>query len=214
MSSKEKLFSGTGERTKFQQLLSGEWGHSRRTGSAKHGSEIVQSLRFGSSGFEDFSLCSAELMNHDPLILDPKEGVTVPLGASRLTIKLDAAATGGRFAMLEYDVAPNFVAPNVPHWHTRESHTIYVLHGRIDFQFATRLVEAEPGMVLHIPEHCAFTWRNPEPNPARMLYLFAPAGFEQFFRDVQQVYADHPGMTPSDAAPHVAALWSEYGIEQ
>jgi len=153
-------------------------------------------------------------MNRDPLILDPKEGVTVPLGTSQLTIKLDAATTGGRFALLEYHVAPNFVAPKVPHWHTRESHTIYLLQGRIHFQFAERLVEAEPGTVLHIPEQCAFTWRNPEPAPARMLYIFAPAGFEQFFRDVQQVYADHPGMTPSDAAPLVAELWNDYGIEQ
>jgi len=140
-------------------------------------------------------------MNSDPLILDPKEGVTIPLGASRLTIKLDAAATGGRFALLDYDVAPNFVAPKVPHWHTKESHTITVLQGRIDFQFATRLVKAKPGTVLHIPEHCAFTWQNPEPMPARMLYIFAPADFEQFFRDAQQVYAGHPVAARGESGP-------------
>lgn len=153
-------------------------------------------------------------MTPEPLVLDPKDGVTVSLGASRLTIKLDANATGGRFALLEYHVAPNFVAPTVPHWHTKESRAIYVLEGHIHFQFAERLVEAEPGTALHIPERCAYIWRNPAPEPARMLYVFAPAGVEQFFRDVQQVYADHPGMTPADAAPLVAELWAEYGIEQ
>jgi mannose-6-phosphate isomerase-like protein (cupin superfamily) len=152
-------------------------------------------------------------MTSEPFIVDPSSGISVPLGPSRLTIKLGGAMTGGRFALLDYEVAPHFAAPTVPHWHTRESQTVYILRGRIRFEFATRVVDAETGTILHIPEGSGFTWHNPEPAPARMLYIFAPADFEQFFEDVQQIYTEHPGLMPSDAAVHVAKLWDQYGIE-
>ena len=152
-------------------------------------------------------------MTPEPLVLDPAAGITVQMGESRLTIKLDADATGGRIALLQYDVAPNFVAPRTPHWHTRESHTIVVVEGRLRFEFGSRVVEGAPGTVIHIPELCGFTWLNPDPTPARMYYVFAPAGLEQYFRDVQNVFAEHPGMTTSEAAPFVKKLWAKYGIE-
>jgi mannose-6-phosphate isomerase-like protein (cupin superfamily) len=134
------------------------------------------------------------------------------LGTSNLTIRLNAADTGGRFALLDYDIAPNFLPPQVPHGHTRESQTAYVLQGEIRFEFEDRTIDATEGAVVHIPEHCAFTWRNCTPHRARMLYVFAPAGLEKFFIDVQDVYKKHPGASPADIAPHVAALWAQYGI--
>jgi len=151
-------------------------------------------------------------MRYEPFVVEPNSGITVPLGASNLTIKLNAAATGGRFALLDYDIASNFLPPQVPHGHTKESQTAYVLHGEIRFEFATRRINATEGTVIHIPEHCSFTWRNCTPDPARMLYVFAPAGLEKFFIDVQNVYKQHPGASPADIAPHVASLWAEYGI--
>ena len=38
-------------------------------------------------------------MTPEPLVLDPAAGITVQMGESRLTIKLDADATGGRIAL-------------------------------------------------------------------------------------------------------------------
>lgn len=152
-------------------------------------------------------------MAHESLVLDPGEGISVDMGESRLTIKLDAAATGDRFALLQYDVAPNFVAPTTPHWHTRESHTIVIVEGRIRFEFTSRVVEGVPGTVIHVPELCGFTWLNPDPTPARMYYVFAPAELEQYFRDVQNVFAEHPGMRTSEAAPFVKKLLAKSGIE-
>jgi len=86
------------------------------------------------------------------------------------------------------------------------------LQGEIRFDFEGRTIDATEGAVVHIPEHCAFTWRNCTPDRARMLYVFAPAGLEKFFIDVQDVYKKHPGASPADIAPHVAALWAQYGI--
>jgi hypothetical protein len=54
-------------------------------------------------------------MTSEPLIVRPNSGITIPLGAGNLTIKLDSVATGDRFALLEYDIAPNFLPPQVPH---------------------------------------------------------------------------------------------------
>ena len=49
-------------------------------------------------------------MTSEPLIVQPNSGITVPLGTSNLTIKLDGAETGGRFALLDYDIAPHVAA--------------------------------------------------------------------------------------------------------
>ncbi|MCT0217456.1 cupin domain-containing protein [Synechococcus sp. CS-1329] len=151
-------------------------------------------------------------MTHQPLVVAPGAGLTVPLGASSLTIKLDSAATGGRLALLEYNVAPAFAAPQRMHWRTRETQAIYILSGRIRYQLDDQVVDAQAGTVLHLPEHCAFTWSNPDPAPARMLYVFVPAGLEQFFLDVQQVFRDHPGLDPAAAASLVEELWRSYGV--
>ncbi|WP_146344596.1 cupin domain-containing protein [Phaeobacter marinintestinus] len=151
-------------------------------------------------------------MTTEPLIVHPNEGVTIPLGTSNLTIKLDAATTGERFALLEYDVAPNFVPPQVPHGHTKESQTIYLLEGELRFEFKDRTVDVATGTVLHIPENATFTWRNCTSSRARMLYIFAPAGLEQYFVDVQDVFKARSGSTPADIAPYVEALWTQYGI--
>ena len=151
-------------------------------------------------------------MKSEPMVVEPNLGVTVPMGASSLTIKLDAQATGSRLAVLDYDIAPNFLPPQLPHGHSRESQTIYVLQGEICFDFENRTVDAIQGTVVHIPEGCSFTWRNSSSNRARMLYIFVPGGLEKFFVDVQNIYAEHPGVLPSDIAPLVADLWAEYGI--
>lgn len=147
-----------------------------------------------------------------PLIIRPAEGLTIPLGPSHLTIKLTSAQTGGRLALLEYRVAPSFVPPTTPHGHTRESQTVYIIEGSIRFEFEDQTVDLEAGSSLYIPENCLFNWQNPRPSPARMLYVFAPAGFEQFFVDVQQIYAKNPGVPPADISPLVKGLWAEYGI--
>jgi len=148
----------------------------------------------------------------EPLIVEPDSGITIALGTSSLTIKLGAEATGGRFALLDYDIAPNFLPPQVPHGHTMESQTAYVVRGEIQFEFASRTIDAGEGTVIHISEHCGFTWRNRTADPARMLYIFAPAGLERFFVDVQNLYKEHPDASPADIAPHVASLWAKYGI--
>ena len=151
-------------------------------------------------------------MSNQPQIIGPDEGVSLPLGTSTITIKLDATATDGRLALLDYKVAPNFEAPQVMHWRTKETQAIYVLQGRIRYFFQDNVVDTEAGTVLHIPEDCSYTWSNPDPRPARMLYVYTPAGLEQFFIDVQQVFNDHPGLSPADTAPFVEKLWKAYGV--
>lgn len=152
-------------------------------------------------------------MATEPLVLDPGAGIPVGMGESRLTIKLDAAAAESRFALLQYDAAPHFAARHSPLAHDGASHAIVVIEGRLQFEFSTNVVEGVPGTVIHVPELCAFTWLNPDPAPARTYYVFSPAGREQYFRDVQKVFAESPGATTSEAAPLVKKLWGEYGIE-
>ena len=152
-------------------------------------------------------------MTQSPLIIGPDEGVSLPLGQSRLTIKLTAADTAGRLALLDYAVAPHFRAPQKLPWRTRETQAVYILDGRIRFSFCDQVVEAVSGSVIYLPEYCAYTWENPSKEPSRILYLYTPGGLEQLFFDLQKIFQEHPDLSPADTAPFVAELWEKYGIE-
>src|SRR5206468_11776804 len=127
-----------------------------------------------------------------------------------------AEGDGVGCSVLEYFVAPHFVAPPVAHANTREDQVIYVLDGEVLFDFGDRGETIGAGATLTIPRGVKFVWRNERDEPARLLMIFTPAGFEGYFRDVAAVLESLPTDAPPDPAsymPRITGLWSEYGIE-
>ena len=89
------------------------------------------------------------------------------------------------FSLIEFEVPANFAPPPVLHRHTRENAVIYVLDGELEYTFADGSTEvATAGSVVHLPAGAWFRWHNPHPTKARMLCIFCPAGFEEYFSDV------------------------------
>jgi mannose-6-phosphate isomerase-like protein (cupin superfamily) len=149
-----------------------------------------------------------------PIFIQPGAGDAQVVGPSRITFKLGAAAIAGRLSMTEYDVAPNFVAPPVLHWHTKEAWVAYILAGRIAFRLADTTIELGAGGVAMIPPNCPFAWSNPLPEPAKMLCVYTPGGFDTYFRELGAVLAANPGAAVKDLTPKLAPLWAKYGIEK
>ena len=141
------------------------------------------------------------------------EGQSHVIGPSKVTHKLDGAATSGRFAMIEYEVAPRFVAPTLWHWHTKEAFAGYVVAGKLSVAFPDRIIDVATGGVIAVPANCPFAWSNPSDEPAKVLFIYGPAGFEDYFRDVSSVLAKNPGVPTKDLGPQLAPLWQEYGLE-
>ena len=148
-----------------------------------------------------------------PVLVLPGEGESHTLGPSTITHKLDGGTMGGRFAMIEYTVAPRFIAPTLWHWHTKEAWVGYVAMGKLSVAFPDRQLEVPTGGVIVVPPNCPFAWSNPSDEPAKLLSIYSPAGFENFFREVSAVAAAHPGVTAKDLGPQLVPLWQKYGIE-
>jgi quercetin dioxygenase-like cupin family protein len=107
----------------------------------------------------------------------------VPLPA--IEIKLDGHA-GAPFAVMEYEVPPQFAPPPVLHRHTREFGAVYVLDGELVYWFEDGQAHpARPGTLV-VMGNDWFRWANLRSEPARILCIFAPAGFEQFFADIHE----------------------------
>lgn len=111
-------------------------------------------------------------------------------------------------SVVDYRVAPGFAAPPTLHRHTDLDWFAFVLEGALTFVLDDGDHEAVPGDVVLIPQGSAFAWRNAADEPARMLCVYSPAGFERFFDDVAA------GLAEGRAVPEVIPpLWQRYGVE-
>ena len=63
----------------------------------------------------------------------------------------------------------------------REDELSYVLEGRIGVRIGDAEYEAGPGTYVWKPRDVPHTFWNPGPEPARLIEIIWPAGFEQFF---------------------------------
>jgi mannose-6-phosphate isomerase-like protein (cupin superfamily) len=146
-----------------------------------------------------------------PRVVRRGEGTTAsPAGPGLPTIevKLDAAAGAG-FSLIEYQLPAGFAPPPVLHRHTREGAVIYVLEGELHYWFADGELRAGPGTLVQLPAGAWFRWANDSARPARMLAMFCPAGFEQFFLDVMAATAAADG----DLGSVIGPLRARYGDE-
>src|SRR5205807_900527 len=122
------------------------------------------------------------------------------------TVVVPGEATGGRVALVDLLVEPGgFV---VPHAHAREDEIVRVLDGRVGVRVADAIGWADPGDQLVAPPGVPHMFWNPEPEPARLLAIFAPAGFERFFPAAAPLF---DGGGPPDL-DRLMALAAEFGI--
>ena len=70
------------------------------------------------------------------------------------------------------------------HLHTREDEYSYVLTGRMGALLGDDVVEAGPGDLVHKPRNQWHTFWNAGDEPCRILEIISPAGFEDFFREL------------------------------
>ncbi len=142
----------------------------------------------------------------------PGGGDAVWLVGDTYTLKIAGAQTGGAFTLLEAIVPPGGGPP--PHIHHREDETFVVLEGELVFRERDRAVASPPGTVLHIPKGTAHGFTNVGTTPARMLFLYTPAGMEGMFGEIGT--AAQPGLPapppgPSDIA-RMLAVAPKYGF--
>ncbi len=68
------------------------------------------------------------------------------------------------------------------HVHHKEDEAFYVLEGVMTFYVGEEAIEAGPGSFLFGPKGVPHTY-TVDSGPARLLFLFSPAGFEGFVKE-------------------------------
>lgn len=100
-----------------------------------------------------------------------------------LEIRISSKETGGAYAVTEAEAAPGWSgAP--PHIHHREDELVHVLAGELLFTIDGREIRARPGSRVHIPRGALHSFANPTDTPTRLLTIYTPGGFEEWFEEV------------------------------
>lgn len=138
-------------------------------------------------------------------ISGPGEGDRLQLGATVGVIKAGEGETGGHFALTETEYAPGFQGPP-PHIHRRMYDCFYIVGGALRFLVDGDPVDAGAGTLVVVPPGTVHSFANPHDEPARVLNLFAPGGFEAYLRELAVI-----GGPPTPET--MAELASRYDFE-
>ena len=118
-----------------------------------------------------------------PTIVGPTDGEAVTLMTIGVRFMSPGADTGARFSLVEHPMPPRALAAPL-HRHTREDEYSFVLEGRMGALLGDDVVEAGPGDLVYKPRDQWHTFWNAGEEPARILELISPAGFERFFAEL------------------------------
>ena len=117
------------------------------------------------------------------------------------------AQTGQAFSVVEHPIEPlSLAAPY--HTHTREDEYSIVVEGEVGFALDEKVIVGRPGDTIFKPRNLRHTFWNAGKEPARILEIITPAGFEEYFAEVAAVFAK-PG--PPDVSA-LAAIAASYGL--
>lgn len=139
-------------------------------------------------------------------VVRPDDGEAGSLGSIGVRFMIDGIdVEGGGFSLVEHPMPPRALAAPL-HRHTKEDEYSYVVTGRMGALLGDDVVEAGPGDLVVKPRGQWHTFWNAGDEPALILELIAPAGFEEFFRTLTRV-TDEPD------EGELAALGAQYGLE-
>jgi mannose-6-phosphate isomerase-like protein (cupin superfamily) len=138
-------------------------------------------------------------------IVGANDGKSGDLASIGVRFMAWGAETGGGFALVEHPMAPRALAAPL-HRHSREDEYSYVLEGRMGADLGGEVVVAEVGDFVFKPRGEWHTFWNAGDEPARILEIISPAGFERYFEEIID-------LTEEPSAQSVAPIATRYGLE-
>jgi len=140
-------------------------------------------------------------------VLGPRDGVAGFLGSIGVRFMIDGDETAERFSLIEHPMSARALAAPL-HRHTREDEYSFVLEGSIGALLGDDVVIGKPGDLIFKPRDQWHTFWNAGDEPARILEIISPAGFERFFAEL----VDLGGVAQADPQAF-DDLRSRYGLE-
>src|SRR5437762_1196981 len=140
-------------------------------------------------------------------VVGPQDGKAGFLGSIGVRFMIDGADAGERFSLVEHPMSARALAAPM-HRHSREDEYSYVLEGRVGALLDDEVLIGGPGDLIFKPRNQWHTFWNAGNEPARILEIISPAGFERFFAEL----VDLGGVT--GAEPQILAdLCARYELE-
>jgi mannose-6-phosphate isomerase-like protein (cupin superfamily) len=139
-------------------------------------------------------------------VIGPEDGERVHLLALGVRFLIGGDQTDNRFSLVEHPLPPRSLGSPV-HTHEREDEYSFVLEGRVGVQLADETLVAGPGDLVVKPRGVPHAFWNAGDEPARLLEMISPAGFEDYFREMAPLLA-----ADERDAQAVAAVAARYGL--
>ena len=146
-------------------------------------------------------------MTTAPRVLGPRDGKAGFLGSIGVRLMVSGADSSGGFSLVEHAMSARALAAPL-HRHSREDEYTYVTAGRVGALLGENVVYGSAGDFIFKPRHQWHTFWNAGDEPARLLEVIAPAGFEEYFAELVGL-----GGSTQVARSVLAALASRYGLE-
>ena len=143
-----------------------------------------------------------------PTVIGPADGQRVDLGGLGVRYLLEGGQTGGGFALVEHPIAPRALAAPV-HTHEHEDEYSFVLEGRVGVEIGGEVRIGGPGDLLLKPRGIPHAFWNAGEEPARLLEIISPAGFEAYFREIAVLLPPH---RPEPDFAGLAAVQAKYAL--
>jgi quercetin dioxygenase-like cupin family protein len=140
-------------------------------------------------------------------LVGPGDGKAGFLGTIGVRFMIDGAEAGERFSLVEHPMSARALAAPL-HRHAREDEYSYVVEGRVGALLGDEVLVGSPGDLIFKPRNQWHTFWNAGDEPARILEIISPAGFERFFEEL----VDFGGVTRAEPGT-LADLCARYELE-
>ena len=140
---------------------------------------------------------------------DPRGSPPAPLslgGGVEALLHVTGQTSGGLVTVVEHPMAPGSLIE--PHTHEREDEYSWILTGSIGMLLGQEEFTATPGSLVAKPRGVMHAAWNAGPEPASFLEVIAPAGFENFFLRVAEIFSG-PAEPPAE---ELEGLARSYGL--
>ncbi|MEO0329280.1 MAG: cupin domain-containing protein [Pseudomonadota bacterium] len=147
-------------------------------------------------------------MTGKSLHLAPGEGQNYDWENDHTFVKVGKEHTAGAYTLMEDNLKASFALGL--HKHETHAETFYFLEGVVDFYLDGEWLKATAGTTIHVPPKVPHACRVSNGEPAKMLMIFQPSGFDGFLAELSKMteadFADDSNMNALNAKYDIIPL--------
>ena len=121
------------------------------------------------------------------LLVRANEGRTLHAFGHAIVVLLDGKQTDEKFTTF-LNISPPGGGPGL-HYHDHEDEWFYIVEGKVSFFMNDTWTDLVPGDSIYSPRGSVHGFKNNTDQIIRVFINIAPAGFERFFAEVAQEWA-------------------------